>query len=357
MFNFMFWAVLLPSFTHTVIMKPTSAAQKLAAATLLSSGLSTRAVGSRLSLSQPTVSRIFQELELDKENRVGGCPAKVSPGDQHHVGDCILSGQLDNAVQGQEFINSTSPSPIGAQTVRNILKKDGCKAVAKQKKPFLSKVHRQKWLDFALRHKDWTIDDCRRVIWSDESKINRFGSDGRVYVWKCHGEPLSDCLVTPTVKHGGGNIMVWGCMGWEGVGCLVEVEGKMNAQQYVEILEEGLIGTIQDWDLDEEDVIFQQDNDPKHTSKLAKRWFDDHGFKMLIWPPQSPDLNCLETCWAILKRKMNSQERRAKGVHELWELSAEVWQQISTEDIQKLISSMPERCQAVIRAHGGHTKY
>jgi len=59
-------------------------------------------------------------------------------------------------------------------------------------------------------------------------------------VWKKRGEPPSDRTTTPTVKHGGGNnLMVWGCMGWNGVGKLVEVEGKMDAKQYCEILDEG----------------------------------------------------------------------------------------------------------------------
>ena len=69
------------------------------------------------------------------------------------------------------------------------------------------------------------------MLWSDETKINHIGSDGKVYVWKQQGEPLSDCTITPTAKHeGGNNLMVWGCMGWNGVGKLVEVQGKMNAK-------------------------------------------------------------------------------------------------------------------------------
>ena len=72
------------------------------------------------------------------------------------------------------------------------------------------------------------------VDWWD--KVNRVGSDGKVYVWKQQGEPVSDQTTTPTVKHGGGNnLMVWGCMGWNGVGKLIEVQGKMDAEQYYEI--------------------------------------------------------------------------------------------------------------------------
>ena len=58
-------------------------------------------------------------------------------------------------------------------------------------------------MDFATSHRDWTIDDWMRTIWSDEVKFNRLGSDGQKWVWKRAGEGLSDCLVEGTLKFGG----------------------------------------------------------------------------------------------------------------------------------------------------------
>ena len=82
----------------------------------------------------------------------------------------------------------------------------------------------------------------------------------------------SPVTTTPTVKHGGrNNLMVWVCMGWNGVGKLTEVEGKMDAVQYCEILEDGVAETFEKLEMEEEERIFQQDNDPKHTSKKATK--------------------------------------------------------------------------------------
>jgi hypothetical protein len=48
----------------------------------------------------------------------------------------------------------------------------------------LKQQHHKKHLKFAQYHKNWTVEDWKRVLWLNEMKINRIGSDGKVYVWK-----------------------------------------------------------------------------------------------------------------------------------------------------------------------------
>ena len=97
------------------------------------------------------------------------------------------------------------------------------------------------------------MEDWKKVIWSDETKINRIGSDGKQWVWKQMGEGLIEREVQGTVKFGGGNIMVWGCMGWNGVEELAEVEGRTGANQYVEILDNHLLPSLADSGIDEDE--------------------------------------------------------------------------------------------------------
>ena len=201
------------------------------------------------------------------------------------------------------------------------------------------------------------MEDWKRVTWSDETKINRIVSDGRQWVWKKTGEGFIEREVQSTVKFGGGNIMVWGCLGWEGVGRLVEVEGKMNTEQYVDILENNLLPSMKESGISLEDVIFQQDNDPKHTSKRAKEWMEDNNITLLDWPPQSPDLNPTEHLWNHMKTELFQYPTQAKGVWEVWDRVAKVWGEIEPEVSQELIESMPRSIAALIMAKGSHTKY
>ena len=60
--------------------------------------------------------------------------------------------------------------------------------------------------------------------------------------------------------------MLWGCMAWDGVGYATRIEGKMDADLYISIMEDELQQTLELWGKTTDDVVFQQDNDPKHTS-------------------------------------------------------------------------------------------
>ena len=82
--------------------------------------------------------------------------------------------------------------------------------------------------------------------------------------------------------------MIWGCMGWNRVGKLTEVQGTMDVQQYCDILDDGVVESFEKLEMPEDGRTFQQDNDPKHTSKKATQWFEDNDIQVLVWPAPIP---------------------------------------------------------------------
>ncbi len=150
---------------------------------------------------------------------------------------------------------------------------------------------------------------------------------------------------------------MWGCMTSKGVGYATKIDTTMDQYLYKSILEDELMQTIDFYDLDSTKVIFQHDNDPKHTAKSVKEWLKNQKFQTMVWPAQSPDLNPIEHLWSHVKRKLNQFGSPAKGMNELWERVQQVWNEIDKEICLNLITSMPSRVEAVLKAKGKWTKY
>ena len=68
-------------------------------------------------------------------------------------------------------------------------------------------------------------------------------------------------------KHGGGNVMLWGCMVTSGMGELVFIDDKMDKYCYKSILQNNLQKSADNLGIGG-DYYFQQDNDPKHIAEI-----------------------------------------------------------------------------------------
>ena len=324
---------------------------------LLDACYSTRHIARQVGVSVGSVSNICSQHRPDLPKSKRGRPSKISDTTLRHAIRLISTGKVDTAVQASKALQNTSSGSFSDDTMRRALKSVSMKSTVKRKCPLLSARHRRAHLDFNLAHQYWTEQDWDEVVWTDETKINRLGSDGRKWTWKKPGEPLNDRLVEGTLKFGGGSLMMWGCMTLKGCRYATKIDGKMDAELYVSILEDELMQSLAFWKKKVKDVVFQQDNDPKHTSKKAKNWLEDHHFKVMVWPAQSPDLNPIEHLWNHLKRKLGEYDTPPKGEGEHWRRVEKEWNEIPDSVCRNLVASMPRRIEAVIKAKGGYTKY
>ncbi len=172
-----------------------------------------------------------------------------------------------------------------------------------------------------------------------------FGNQGP-RVWRKGGEAHSPSCLKSSVKFPQ-SVMIWGAMSSAGVDPLCFLKTNVTAPVYQDILEHFMLPSA-DQLFKDADFIFQQDLAPAHT---AKSWLNDHGVGVLDWPANSPDLNPID----IVKRKMRN--KRPKNADELKATVKETWASIPPQQCHKLITSMPRRIEAVIKAKGDPTKY
>ena len=168
-------------------MRSLTSAQHTHILSLLDKGQSVYKIFSITGIHTSTISRLHSKHCSILSKSMGGCPSKLSSSNIHYAIRLITTWKAENAVQITKTLGDIANQPLSSKTVRRCLKKEGMKVVVKKKRPLLSKRHRRNCLDFSLAHKYWTLDDWKRVIWSDETKINCLGSDGRKWVWRKAG--------------------------------------------------------------------------------------------------------------------------------------------------------------------------
>ena len=318
---------------------------------------STRTIARRTGVSQMTVSRLKKSHLSTLPPLARGRPCILSANTLRQINRNVLKGVQTTGRDVYRYLQQKGVQISYRATMDN-LRKIGIQARKKAKKPFLSKAHKQARLRWAKAHQHWTVDDWRRVIFSDETKINLWNSDGIQYCLRKQDTPLQPFHIEETVKHGGGSLMFWGCMTSKGLGYGCQVyDGTMKAVDYIYILDTTFKESLRFYKYGPDDFIFQHDNDRKHTATATKRYLENEKIEVLPWPSQSADLNPIEHIWKYLKVQIGLRKRRPTSIHTLWQMVLEEWEKIPLGFIESLYSSMPKRVQAVLKAKGGHIRY
>jgi transposase len=314
-------------------------------------------IAKRLELSKPTVRKYCVESGVKHKKAIFGRPAKLSTAAAVTLCSSFLRQKAKSLDEGKEIIEKKFKISVSKATVRRCLLKNKLKCHIKAKKPLLTERHKAKRMEFVSKFSHYSFFDWKDVIWSDECKFALTNTNNREYYWKRRSDPLQDAHVKKTLKFGGGSIMAWACITSKGVGRIVRINGIMNAEKYIDILEEGLIGTMEDHELLPSSSLFMQDNDPKHTARKTKEWLSRNQINVLDWPAQSPDMNPIENLWNIVDQRLRKRERKPANVDELWEMVKLEWKSINKEVIRDLYLSMTARIAALKKAKGGYTKY
>jgi len=244
---------------------------------------------------------------------------------------------------------------ISIHTVSRVMHAIGLKNCVARPKPLVSSTNKTARLTWCRNHESWTVQDWRKVLWSDESTFSQFQQSRTCRVWR---EPIEEWLVScisATVRHSP-SLMHWGCFSWHGKGPIVPLYRSVTGTAYVDTLRKHAVPTIRRL-FPRRNGWFQHDNATPHKSNVAKAFLTKSRMRVLDWPAQSPDLNPIENLWAIIKQHIRKQKKPPRNLVELKRCVKAAWRAIPDTTIKNLVDSMPRRIQAVIAAEGGPTKY
>jgi len=344
--------------------------------TLGRTGFKSRAIAAEVNRSQSVVSRVLKtyNYETFKTHDLSRIRKRKTTEREDRI--LIRTAKAHDDEPFRDIITRSGIN-VSRTTLRRRLKEVELFSRIRRRKPVLKPHHRRARLQWARKHLNWTFEDWIRVIWSDESTIILGRKSRRRRCIRKRGHAFKARHCDGTVKSGRVSIMVWACFSGEKVGPLIVCDtGSVNADRYLEILDDGVVSFINELLQPHEGsdtievaannaFLFMHDNAPCHTAKKITRFLKRKRIPTMKWPAQSPDLNPIENLWTMFKDAFHKRlieegikpSARAEQLQRCKTILQEVWRNQGMELIKTLIESMPRRCAAVIAAGGGYTKY
>jgi transposase len=187
---------------------------------LKNQGISNHEIAVTTGLSVRGIQKIFstvKDTNSFKDRPRCGRPPKLTDRNKRTIVRMLKKKETSTATAISKALRTPHQIEVSPDTVGRALKSLGYACRIKKKKPKLTEKHKKARLAFAKKYESWTSEEWKKVIWSDESKFNLLNSDGKEYFWTNRPEELTAEGISPTLKFGGGGVMVWSCMTWQGM--------------------------------------------------------------------------------------------------------------------------------------------
>lgn len=308
-----------------------------------------------------SVSQVKRALRQSSKppKKAGRCPL-LSDEQAAELVAFISSSQEHRQMSFLELSVTLFDGQFGEYAIRSTLRRIGYHRYPAFEKPPISEFTRQQRLAFASEYRHWTYKDWSTILWSDETWVMP-GRHSRIWVTRKPGEELDPTCIAEKDRE---------CVGWmfrgcfsgslKGPGVFWEADRRLiTPDSYCE----RTVPIICDWirlrAQEGRQLIMMQDWAPDPPALAAIEELRRRGIRMLTWPPNSPDLNPIESCWAWMRnwtsRRYGDDENPSYDI--LRDRVKEAWEVLPASFLQEQLATMSTRLQAVIDADGGHIPF
>jgi len=241
-------------------------------------------------------TRLYELERSHKEGRSledqerSGRKRKVTPKLEQRVVREFQTNPFQPSKQVKHSVNAglDDSEKLSDRTIRRVAQRKGLLSRRVAFKPFLTPAQKSARLEFAKKHTNRDMRYWGHVIFSDESKIELYPHDHRQRVRRPAHKRFCPRYVGRGAKGRSPSLMFWGCVTHHGQGKLFRIVSVLTGERYGRILAKCLPPLIRRQNL--RGAIFQEDNAPMHTSKIANMKKEELGLEVMEWPSYSPDL-------------------------------------------------------------------
>jgi transposase len=237
-------------------------------------------------------------------------------------------------------------------SIQRYLAREGWHPKEAPKVVSISANNRKKRLVFSEKHEDDNLQFWDHVVWSDEVTVEACPRNRKLKALVHCTQKYWEIPINPQVQQGGFKVAFWGAFSKYGTGPLVPIEGTLDKEKYIDLLDNYLVSEMKHLKQEHgQGFLFMQNNARPHTAKKTLAFLRKEKIKILEWPPQSPDLNPIENLWAIIKRRLYSNRNVFSAKQTLIDSVLHKWNSIETSVCERLVDSMPKRLNEFMKTH------
>lgn len=337
---------------------------------LVERGIPKQKAAKELSLAKSTACKWTSDRKTRPLSLKLGRPRLIT---DDHINQMILwiTGHYDRRILPLETIAKEACGiKASYRTLIRAWSRSGYHHHTPDSKPFLTRDQKLRRYTFAVKNWDRPISYWRRGIYTDET-VTRTNLRRRVKILRKRGERKRLDCIQFTFNSGRDSVMCWAAIGYNFKSELyfVSMEGQgkgFTQRKYEEQILRGPLGEIFA-ERHSQGFFCVEDGSKVHGLKDTQRngglcnatRIECHIHTLLDWPPCSPDLNPIENVWRVLKQRLrNRNPHGGWTLTELKEALVDIWNnEITVEDFNKFIDSMPQRIHKVLVRKGAQTPY